>query len=86
MSGSPIYQNGKIVGAASRVLANAPIRGYGIFIENALEATGEITGMDGFPCLFSACNAIMKLREGGAKSEKGAGRDFDYYRRVLLCH
>ena len=38
MSGSPILQNGKIVGAVTHVLVNDPTRGYGIFIENMLDA------------------------------------------------
>ncbi|MBQ8591321.1 MAG: SpoIVB peptidase [Lachnospiraceae bacterium] len=37
MSGSPIIQNGRIVGAVTHVLVNDPTRGYGIFIENMLE-------------------------------------------------
>ena len=37
MSGSPIIQDGKIVGAVTHVLVNDPARGYGIFIENMLE-------------------------------------------------
>ena len=37
MSGSPILQNEKIVGAVTHVLVNDPTRGYGIFIENMLE-------------------------------------------------
>ena len=37
MSGSPILQNGKIVGAVTHVLVNDPTRGYGIFIENMLK-------------------------------------------------
>lgn len=37
MSGSPIIQNGKIVGAVTHVLINDPKSGYGIFIENMLE-------------------------------------------------
>ncbi len=36
MSGSPIVQNGKIVGAVTHVLINDPTRGYGIFIQNML--------------------------------------------------
>ena len=40
MSGSPILQNGKIVGAVTHVLVNDPTRGYGIFIENMLTAAG----------------------------------------------
>ncbi len=37
MSGSPIIQNGKIIGAVTHVLVNDPTRGYGIFIEHMLE-------------------------------------------------
>ncbi len=37
MSGSPIVQNGKFVGAVTHVLVQDPARGYGIFIENMLE-------------------------------------------------
>ena len=36
MSGSPILQNGKIVGAVTHVFVNDPQKGYGIFIENML--------------------------------------------------
>ena len=38
MSGSPIIQDGKLLGAVTHVLVNDPTRGYGIFIENMLEA------------------------------------------------
>ncbi len=38
MSGSPICQNGKIVGAVTHVLVNDPTMGYGIYIENMLDA------------------------------------------------
>jgi stage IV sporulation protein B len=38
LSGSPIIQNGKLVGAVTHVLVNDPTRGYGIFIENMLSA------------------------------------------------
>jgi stage IV sporulation protein B len=37
MSGSPILQNGRIVGAVTHVFVNDPTKGYGIFIENMLE-------------------------------------------------
>ena len=39
MSGSPIIQNGKIIGAVTHVLINDPTSGYGIFIENMLSAS-----------------------------------------------
>ena len=38
MSGSPIVQNGKIIGALTHVLVRHPESGYGIFIENMLAA------------------------------------------------
>lgn len=47
MSGSPIIQNGKLVGALTHVFVNDPERGYGIFAENmintakGLEITNE---------------------------------------------
>lgn len=37
MSGSPILQDGKVVGAVTHVLVNAPEKGYGIFIEEMLQ-------------------------------------------------
>ncbi len=36
MSGSPIIQNGRIIGAVTHVMIGDPTRGYGIFIENML--------------------------------------------------
>lgn len=40
ISGSPILQDGKLVGAVTHVLVNDPSRGYGIFIGNMLEVAG----------------------------------------------
>lgn len=37
MSGSPIIQDGKLIGAVTHVLVDDPTRGYGIFIENMIE-------------------------------------------------
>ena len=42
MSGSPIIQNGKLVGAVTHVLVNDPTSGYGIFIENMLGQMGGL--------------------------------------------
>jgi stage IV sporulation protein B len=36
MSGSPVLQDGKLVGAVTHVLINDPKRGYGIFAESML--------------------------------------------------
>ena len=44
MSGSPIIQNGKLVGAVTHVLVNDPTRGYGIFAENMLETAEAAAG------------------------------------------
>ena len=33
MSGSPILQDGKLIGAVTHVLVNDPTKGYGIFVE-----------------------------------------------------
>lgn len=38
MSGAPIIQNGKFIGAVTHVLVQDSTRGYGIFIENMLES------------------------------------------------
>ena len=37
MSGSPIIQEGKLIGAVTHVFLNDPTRGYGVFVENMLE-------------------------------------------------
>ncbi len=37
MSGSPVIQNGKLVGAVTHVIVNNPRKGYAIFVENMLE-------------------------------------------------
>ena len=44
MSGSPIIQNGKLVGAVTHVLINDPTAGYGIFAENMLGVMPEMLG------------------------------------------
>ena len=41
MSGSPIIQDGKLVGAVTHVLVANPTEGYGIFIENMLNAANN---------------------------------------------
>lgn len=42
MSGSPIIQNGRLVGAVTHVLVKDPTRGYGIFVENMLKTSDSI--------------------------------------------
>ena len=45
MSGSPILQNGRLVGAVTHVLVNDPTRGYGIFAQTMLEQTEKVSQM-----------------------------------------
>lgn len=42
MSGSPILQDGKLVGAVTHVLVDDPTRGYGIFAENMLATADRV--------------------------------------------
>jgi len=42
MSGSPIIQNGKLVGAVTHVFVQDPTKGYGIFIENMIRQEQSI--------------------------------------------
>lgn len=44
MSGSPIIQNGKLVGAVTHVFVNDITRGYGIFAENMYNVSSSING------------------------------------------
>lgn len=41
MSGSPIIQNGKLIGAVTHVLINDPTSGYGIFIDEMIEQQNQ---------------------------------------------
>lgn len=40
MSGSPIFQDGKIIGAVTHVFVNDPTKGYGVFAETMLNEAG----------------------------------------------
>lgn len=46
MSGSPIIQDGKIIGAITHVFVNDPKKGYGIFIEWMMEESNKIIDYD----------------------------------------
>ena len=50
MSGSPVLQNGMLVGAVTHVLINDPTRGYAIFAQTMLQAVGQ-PFLTGEPCL-----------------------------------
>ena len=43
MSGSPIVQNGMLVGAVTHVFINDPTQGYAIFAQTMLEKADEMT-------------------------------------------
>lgn len=43
MSGSPIIQNGKLIGAVTHVMVNDPTKGFGISIEKMLNEAGDLT-------------------------------------------
>lgn len=42
MSGSPVLQDGKLIGALTHVLVDDPTKGYGIFAENMLETAQSV--------------------------------------------
>lgn len=42
VSGSPIIQNGKLIGAVTHVFVNDCTSGYGIFAENMLETAKSV--------------------------------------------
>ena len=42
MRGSPIIQDGKLVGAVTHVLVDDPTKGYAIFAENMLETAQSV--------------------------------------------
>ncbi|MBQ8742291.1 MAG: SpoIVB peptidase [Clostridia bacterium] len=46
MSGSPIIQDGKLVGAVTHVLIDDPTKGYGIFAENMLETARSVANKE----------------------------------------
>ena len=43
VSGSPIIQDGKLIGAVTHVLVDDPTKGYGIFAENMFDTSQTLT-------------------------------------------
>ena len=43
MSGSPIIQNGMLIGAVTHVFVNDPLQGYGIYAEKMIEISDTLT-------------------------------------------
>ncbi|AHF07367.1 stage IV sporulation protein FB [Desulfitobacterium metallireducens DSM 15288] len=46
MSGSPIVQDGKIIGAVTHVFVNDATRGYGVFIQNMIKEAGLVSNKE----------------------------------------
>ena len=42
MSGSPIIQDGRLIGAVTHVFINDPVKGYGVFIESMLQRSNTL--------------------------------------------
>jgi len=42
MSGTPILQNGKLIGAVTHVFVNEPLKGYAIFAENMYANSSQL--------------------------------------------
>ena len=42
VSGNPLLQNGKLIGAVTHVLVDDPTKGYAIFAENMLETAQSV--------------------------------------------
>ncbi len=42
VSGSPLIENGKLIGAVTHILVDDPTKGYGIFAENMLETAQSV--------------------------------------------
>lgn len=49
MSGSPIIQNGKIIGVMTHVFVNDPTKGYAIFADTMVEHMGELAALQQTP-------------------------------------
>ena len=46
MSGSPVLQNGRLIGAITHVLVDDPTTGYAIFAENMLETAQSVANSE----------------------------------------
>ena len=46
VSGSPVIQDGMLVGVVTHVLVNDPTRGYGIFAQTMLETAENLDGTE----------------------------------------
>ena len=61
MSGSPIIQNGMIVGAVTHVFLNDPSRGYAVFAETMLEQMDALSTTAGRLHITSVSQNIQQI-------------------------
>ena len=59
LSGSPIIENGKLVGAVTHVLVCDPTRGYGIFAENMLETAQAVAEQQELKMRFNVGTSVL---------------------------
>ena len=58
MSGSPIIQDGKLIGAVTHVFISSPDQGYGVYIDWMLEETNKIEEKNGRELL---CRSLVSI-------------------------
>jgi stage IV sporulation protein B len=82
MSGSPIMQDGKLIGAVTHVFVNDPTSGYGTYIEWMLKDAGVLDAASGFQekpaCFFG--KSVETGRNGFA------GVESNYYKRIKVLN
>lgn len=61
MSGAPIIQNGKFVGAVTHVLVNDPTIGYGVFADIMIKQLKEVNQMKKSCLENNRGNVIIKI-------------------------
>lgn len=92
MSGSPILQDGKIIGAVTHVFVNDPTRGYGVFIENMLKESGILPlaaeTLGGFSQSFCFREKMDHNRINYKNSQifLGGEEENSSFCRISICH
>lgn len=71
MSGSPIIQDGRVVGAVTHVFVNDPTRGYGVLIEWMLQEAGILQAEKDDDASLREVHPSRSLRAGGARVRPG---------------
>ena len=78
MSGSPIIQDGKLIDAVTHVLVNDPTTGYGIFIENMLDAAAWWDDVGIVP--YEIIWLIIVGADAHIRPKKKGEIDMDFYK------